>query len=315
MKRIMLIFAMLCFFPIMQKTGIALRSQLIERFTPAKKPSEKIVLSDPCHYEAFDTKAKHYQLKHISSFAHQRRFLERRKQDHLYLSQLYKKLKLAKVFFYEGMLGVWVNAGKIEGIKPNSPVTVGAAVIGVVEEVKEHRSRIRLITDAKLRIAARIAQGKWRDRFLWSQLLTLSHHCSLFEEYQQYTPMLQHCAEEVVSNLSMDKSKLTLKGVLKGDQSLFKGNCLLKGEGFQCEHEDNESSAADVSTLAVEKGDLLVTSGLDGVFPPGLFLGVVEESHRRDFCYDLSASACVENLSLLEYVTILPPVSEKAYDP
>jgi cell shape-determining protein MreC len=67
----------------------------------------------------------------------------------------------------------------------------------------------------------------------------------------------------------------------------------------------------DTPIIAV--GDLLVTSGLDGLFPPGLFVAIVSKIHplkEGGFAFDLEAKATAENLEDLTTVSICPPIKE-----
>lgn len=319
MRLIVVILGLFCLYPIVHKVGVSLRVGLIRHFAPQPIPLQEGLVADLSQYTALDTKAKQNHSQHPLLFSDQKAFLKQRELDHADLSDMCRQTKIAKVFFYDFVPWshqAWVNVGKEEGIQPNSPVTVGGVVVGVIEEVKDHQSQMRLITDPKLIIAARLAQGKWKDRFLWSQFLALSYHCSLYEEYQHNASLLKKLAREVESTLSVCPSKLTAKGLVKGSSSLlYKGACVLEGKEFQCEKADEESPSLSLSSLVIQNGDLLVTSGLDGIFPPGLFLGLVSKVNQKDFSYDLSISSCAGDLSLLEYVTILPPVSVKAYDP
>jgi cell shape-determining protein MreC len=91
---------------------------------------------------------------------------------------------------------------------------------------------------------------------------------------------------------------------------------VLKGMGFNLDFADDYSEAKDLRTGdIINYYDLLVTSGLDGLFPEGLFVGVVTHIdllEEGDYCYTLEAKPSVGNLDELVYVEVLPPLG---FDP
>lgn len=165
----------------------------------------------------------------------------------------------------------WINAGSQtdeEIVRKNSPVVVGTAIIGVIEEVHSNRSRVRLITDASLKPSVRVK----RDNLFLA------------------------------------------KGELRGNSSpLWRGKRLtLEGVGFCCDFADEKGPQRDLRTgqhiLLV--GDRLITTGMDGVFPPGLDVATVTRIHplrEGDYYYNLEATPAAENLDRLRFVEVLPP--------
>ena len=129
------------------------------------------------------------------------------------------------------------------------------------------------------------------------------------------------------------KSKLTkgkeekylAKGELRGSSNPFwrsKSTCL-KGIGFNYDYADVEGPAKDLRTgfaiddknmrsePLIEKGDLLVTTGMDGIFPKGLNVAIVSKINALkdgDFAYTIEAKPSVENLNDIEVVLVLPPL-------
>lgn len=86
---------------------------------------------------------------------------------------------------------------------------------------------------------------------------------------------------------------------------------LLQGIGFNYDFPDEEGPARDLRTLIVQAGDLLVTSGLDGLFPPGLrvaYVSSVQPLREGDYFYELDASPTAGDLDSLSLVSVLPPV-------
>jgi len=178
---------------------------------------------------------------------------------------------------------LWVNVGEADNekigyraIAKNSPVVLGISLIGVIEEVERYRSLVRLITDDRL------------------------------------TPSVRVLRED-------EGKKLFLaKGEIHGSGNPFwrsKGHTL-KGIGFNCDFPDSESPARDLRSanpLIIKTGDLLVTSGLDGIFPKGFRVGTVsriETLKEGDYFYTIEAEPDVKHLDSLSFVYILPPIQK-----
>lgn len=188
----------------------------------------------------------------------------------------------------------WINVGSednqkagAEIITKNSPVILGTSVIGVVDQIEKNQSRIRLITDSGLRPSVRVKR-------------TLS-----------------------------DQTYLLAKGELFGSsQPLWKREGLiLHGIGFNYDFADSEGPARDLRTgqlvqdrsnkttvPLVKIGDTLVTTGLDGIFPPGLDVAIVTRViplQEGDYYYELEAKPTAENINNLSYVFVIPPLTAK----
>ena len=74
------------------------------------------------------------------------------------------------------------------------------------------------------------------------------------------------------------------------------------------------SKKAQVGIPLLKEGDLLITSGLDGIFPVGLEVAVVTkvECLREGACaYEIEAKAIAENFNELDSVFVLPPMAFK----
>ena len=90
---------------------------------------------------------------------------------------------------------------------------------------------------------------------------------------------------------------------------------ILKGIGFNYEFADEEGRPMrlheQASKMILKKGDLLVTSGLDGVFPRGLSVAIVKKImplKEGSFSYELEAKATCPTLSELSIVRVCPPL-------
>lgn len=179
---------------------------------------------------------------------------------------------------------LWVNVGSDTAkgmIGKNSPVVIGSSVVGVVDYVGAKQSRIRLITDSGLTPSVRVKR-------------------------------------------EVDKSvKWLAKGLLQGGG---RNAQTLHGTGFNYDFPDSEGSERDLRTgkppkstskgmPLVKVGDLLVTTGMDGIFPPGLSVAHVIKLlplKEGDYYIELEAKPAVESLNELSLVFILPPLG---YDP
>ena len=181
---------------------------------------------------------------------------------------------------------LWIDKGEADNqllgkkiLVKNSPVVVGIAVIGVVDYVGEHQSRIRLISDPGLNPSVRVKRG----------------------------------------------NALLAKGELRGQSPLIgrSQQSRLMGVGFNYDFPDEEGPARDLrtgepleqkskypTTPLVQVNDLLVTTGMDGVLPPGLEVGIVKKIQplkEGDYTYELEADAAAGDLNELSLVFILPP--------
>jgi rod shape-determining protein MreC len=221
--------------------------------------------------------------------------------------------------------GFWVDKGEKENrdlgkqiVAKNSPVLVGLSLVGVVETVEEERAYVRLITDDSLTPAVRAVRGGEQNIELGLKISALLSQLELREDVKQ---------EEAISVLQRLKDTLSLegpisylaKGELRGSSyPLWRARSnTLKGIGFNYEFADSEGPARKLhmhhDTPIIAVGDLLVTSGLDGLFPPGLFVAIVSKIHplkEGGFAFDLEAKATAENLEDLTTVSICPPIKE-----
>jgi rod shape-determining protein MreC len=181
---------------------------------------------------------------------------------------------------------LWISAGEQDNarlgrlaIAKNSPVVIGKAVVGVVDYVGNKQSRIRLITDASLNPYVRVKRGK--------------HLLAKGELAGESTPALRGRTQK------------------------------LRGVGFNYDFSDAEGPARDLRSGApfkqdpahpplplVQPQDLLITTGMDGIFPKGLEVGIVEKIlplKEGDYGYDLEAIPAAGNLNSLSLVFVLPP--------
>lgn len=177
---------------------------------------------------------------------------------------------------------LWVNVGEENNqtlgcsvVSKNSPVISDGALVGVVDYVGKKQARVRLITDSGLSPAVRAVRG-----------------------------------------INLEDGYLA-KGEVHGSSAPFwrSRGPILKGVGFNYDYPDEEGHARDLNgpVPLLKEGDVLLTSGLDGVFPPGLQVGFVTRIaplKEGSYAYEMEARPAASHLNDLQSVFILPPQSE-----
>lgn len=222
---------------------------------------------------------------------------------------------------------LWINVGSNENtilgktvVAKNSPVVVGNSVVGVIDYVGKSQSRVRLITDSGVAPSVRAARGGAANRRLIEMMSAIQNEVD--------DPSLAELLDEAKERLDTEESWYLAKGELRGSsEPLWRSrSSLLRGVGFNYDFADSYGPARDLRTgepqgaegeavPIIEENDLLVTTGMDGVFPPGLRVARVthiEMLKEGDYYYELEALPTAGNLSELKLVFILPPVG---FDP
>lgn len=267
-----------------------------------------------------------------------REFFQRRSEELKNLLEKHTQALSAKVIYRQPFSwgsSLWINVGakdnallEREIVSKNSPVIVGGNLVGVVEYVSEEKSRVRLITDSGFIPSVRAHRGKTQD----GELLELLHALSIrLQSRKDLSAEMLLAFQSLQKHLLTTKKDLRLaKGEIRGASSSLwsRSPCLLRGIGFNYDYADEEGverdlrtgkalSSAETPTCPILKeGDLLVTTGLDGVFPEGLFVGIVTKVaplEPGDFYYRLEAEPTCQNLSHLSSVFVLPPVTNGDY--
>lgn len=223
------------------------------------------------------------------------------------LSPYFRKLITSRVIYRDPAhwgSSCWINVGKNQKIQKNSPVLSGKVLVGLVDYVGEQQSRIRLITDVGMQPSVIAVRGGIQAWLVKDQIQGLTKHLerlsdSYILEKDKYEKVDQ--LEELSSSIQCsDDNTLLLRGTLSGSGGpLWKDETLvLHGEGF---------CFSDGKGLRV--GDILITTGLDGVFPPGLFVAEITKvcQPREGACsYKIEAKSLAEDLTNLSSVLILP---------
>lgn len=227
---------------------------------------------------------------------------------------------------------LWINRGRRDNeklgreiIAKQSPVVVGSSVIGVIEYVGERQSRVRLITDRNLTPSVRVFRGDEKSGSLVEKIDYLTERMEAAKEFEKSTSLiglLKEYREKLVENIG---SSYLAKGYLFGaSQPLWRSKSMkLKGVGFNYDFDDEEGEARDLRygtlfsksgkvnpEVLLKNGDLLVTTGMDGIFPPGLSVATVTNIlplKEGGYAYDLEAMPTAGDLNELVNVLVLPP--------
>ncbi|MBX7067132.1 MAG: hypothetical protein K1X28_07865 [Parachlamydiales bacterium] len=212
---------------------------------------------------------------------------------------------------------LWVNVGEKtnsalgkKAIAKNSPVLAdGGALVGVVEFVGEKQSRIRLITDSGLCPSVRVLRGGSQNRELAHRIDSLLNLLEKKDDLESLKAQLLSLKQSIGTDW---EDGYMAKGEVHGSSTPFwrSRGSLLEGIGFNFDFPD---SIGNKKAPLLKEGDLLVTTGLDGVFPPGLSVATVVKIHPQkagDTVYNIDARPIITNLNDLQTLFILPPISE-----
>jgi len=233
---------------------------------------------------------------------------------------------------------LWIDVGQKNNevcgqtiVAPNSCVLVGRSVVGVVDYVGKKQSRVRLITDRKLQPSVRAARGQMQNRELIVHLQSVVEALQIREDLplgNHTRTALTKTIQQIEEHLVKDEQTLYLaKGYLQGASApLWRRSAhLLKGVGFNYDFKDDKGSAAQVeekNICLIQEGDLLVTTGMDGVFPADLFVATVCKVFplkEGDVSYSIEAKPYATNLDSLRHCTVIAPLhfdaSEKPFFP
>jgi len=233
---------------------------------------------------------------------------------------------------------VWINVGESTNqpsqpplIALNSPVVLGQAIVGVIDYVGKDQSRVQLISDSRLSPSVRVARGGEHHVLIAEQIERLlqqmerKENLSLASEDQRHLSQLLRQLKQRVQPFK--KTWYLAKGELLGSRFSAKLGQLvsLKGTGFNYDFPDEEGGSRDLrqgrlvgqpqaETLSIlQINDILVTTGMDGVFPPDFQVAIVtrvEPLKEGDYFYDLEAEP-IAPLRELTLVFVLSPLVEQ----
>lgn len=229
----------------------------------------------------------------------------------------------------------WINVGEANNpslfpiIVKNSPVMVGNCIVGVIDYVGQHQSRVCLITDPRLIISVRAARGGEQEAILYEHTLFLLKALNEKKDFALAHSDKDQLLQQLTKIKSVlnpyNKSLYLAKGELKGKiqpQGRTQSQ-ILKGTGFNYDFSDEDGPARDLQTgkpidnpeatpiPLLKVNDVLVTTGMDGIFPPNLKAAIVtkiDQLKEGDYFYELEAKPVLD-LNNLSLVFVIPPIS------
>lgn len=235
---------------------------------------------------------------------------------------------------------LWINAGEAANrigqtstVAYNSPVIIGTAIVGIIDYVGEFQSRVRLISDSRLTPSVRAIRGGEQDFLIGEQIEKLmqqmKHKKNLPLSPDEQITLSQLLLKLKQNLMPFKKTWYLAKGELLG--SVFSArlgqNVTLKGTGFNYDFADEEGESRDLrigkfmssqeqAMPILKVNDLLITTGMDGIFPAGFQVAIVTRVgllKEGDYFYDLEAEPVAGPLEELALVFILPPTTQENF--
>jgi rod shape-determining protein MreC len=230
---------------------------------------------------------------------------------------------------------LWINLGESanqnlpnRAVAINSPVVVGKAIVGIIDYVGKHQSRVRLISDNRLNPSVRAARGGEQESLISEQVEILLQQITRSKElplsHNDQTELLKLLKQLKGGLDPLKKTWVLAKGELLGSKS---GGKTLKGTGFNYDFADEEGDSRDLRTgkalhhpkesaIPILKiNDILLTTGLDGVLPPDFQIAIITHVgllKEGDYFYEIEARPIVGQLQELALVFVLPPQNEES---
>lgn len=238
---------------------------------------------------------------------------------------------------------LWISVGEETNqqlnrviVQKNSPVILGRSIVGAIDYVGKKQSRVRLITDVALKPSVRAVRGYPQNMALLESINPILRHLTARTDLpisSAERASLTALLESLKTQISEDVEGWYLaKGIIQGvGTPMWRSlNHRLRGIGFNYDFADAEGPARDLDSgkpvdtdldlpalPLIQENDLLVTTGMDGVFPPGLRVAeVIEIFPLREgaYTYEIEASPSVGNLDTLQTVFVIPPIGYNSED-
>jgi len=276
------------------------------------------------------------EIEYLDALAENDSFLERRRLSVLHRIESEIHSVPAKVIYREPATWsqmMWIDVGDDDNsnlamrvIQKNSPVLVGNRLVGILEKVERKKALVRLLTDPTLNIAVRVVRGGEKQRNIVEHIDTLIGLLKHDENHARKIKELEIFKEQLDVR---EKDAFLAKGVLHGFSSPAGRSYTHKllGEGFNYDFDDVEGDRRDLRTgmaylgtdqkqvALVGKGDLLETSGLDGIFPEGIHVAYVEKVlplSEGAVSYTIETRSVIPSLDSLRHVQVIPPIRGNA---
>lgn len=230
---------------------------------------------------------------------------------------------------------VWIDIGKQTEALPfriekNCPVVVRDSLVGLVDFVGKKASRVRLLSDPSVRPAVRVVRDDHETRHLSSAVFAIqravAQNPALLPK-PEFSTALARLLDCLLQSLPEPHALHLAKGELQGAEYPSSPG-ILRGVGFNYDFEDELGTRRDLRTgqrsiqdqkiLLIKPGDLLETSGLDGVFPRGLRVATVASVAPLEegaISYRILASADCAEFPHFDHLTVLPAQPEDAIHP
>ena len=253
-------------------------------------------------------------------------YILRRKKELARLFDTYTDSLAARVIYRPPVSWnscLWINVGmednlrlQREWIGKGSPVVVGYSLVGVVDYVGKRQSRVRLLSDPAVNPSVRALRGGGQQLEIARHLDALIEGLSSQEQWvTDHKEVLNQIKSLRAGWNAPSRSWYLAKGEMMGagKSDWRREGQVLKGSGFNYDYADEEGPALDLRHPILKIHDLLVTTGMDGVFPKGLLVGrvtYIKPLKEGDYYYDLEAEPTAGDFDQLSWVRVLPPVAE-----
>jgi cell shape-determining protein MreC len=221
---------------------------------------------------------------------------------------------------------VWIDVGKETKnisfpIQKNCPVVVCDSLVGIVDFVGKSASRVRLLSDPSVRPAVRAVRENGQVRHLVYSVQeiqkAISRQPTLLPK-PELAAALSRLLDRLLQSLPEESQLRLAKGELQGAEYPSSPS-IVRGVGFNYDFDDDEGPKRDLRTgqrsineqkiLLIKPGDLLETSGLDGVFPRGLHVATVASVSPLEegaISYRILAKIDSADFPHFDHLTVIP---------
>lgn len=216
---------------------------------------------------------------------------------------------------------VWIKT--LAPVQKGAGVIIGDCLVGFVDTVQGLCSRVRLVCDTRSKVAVEVKKANRLvedesanasiaalsiDVKYWKELAKqgVFHGSKKALEIERFLGQLDAMLESTSTFES-----LPLQGLLCGASSSWPGDHKrLIAQGFYRQVGVHELSKEKEDLI--EPGDLLITCGLDGRYPPGLRVGYVRQVKAQDparTLFEVEASMALADFSKERWVWVLPALT------
>ncbi len=230
---------------------------------------------------------------------------------------------------------VWIDIGKqTPGIsfrlQKNCPVVVRDSLVGIIDFVGKKASRVRLLSDPYVRPAVRVVRENSQVRHLVQAVQEIQKATALNPSLlpkPELASALSRLLDCLLQSLPQSSELRLAKGELQGAE-YPSSPTILRGVGFNYDFDDEEGPKRDLRTgqkslqeqkiLLIKPGDLLETSGLDGIFPRGLRVATVASVSPLEegaIAYRILAAIDSPDFPNFDHLTVIPSLPNDPLQP